>query len=48
MGKNEDKHTRQVKSKINKDLKINPHLNHKINMEIDSFTAGPETEYGNV
>ena len=36
--------TKQGKSKLNKDFKINLYLNHKINVEIDYFIAGPEME----
>ena len=35
--------TKQGKSK-NKDFRINPHLNHSINMEMNYFSAGLETE----
>ena len=34
----------KLKSKINTDLKIDLHLNYKINTELDYFIAGPEME----
>ena len=38
------KKTKQDKSKINNEFKINPYFYHKISMEMDFFTAHPETE----
>ena len=36
--------TKQYKSQINSSFKINPHLNHKINTEIDYFIAETDDE----
>ena len=43
-----DEQTKQGRSKINIDFKNNLHPYHKINMEIDYFFAGPETEANRV
>ena len=37
-----NKQTKQDKSRINKDLKIHPQCNHKVNTEIDYFIVGHE------